>query len=99
MWAFLVMLVIVAWAQVAAMFVGIGGLRRLIWHPTMGSAPVAPLTAGPPDTPRVERPVPPDWVVTAGEPPIHERQVDPPKRHQLRKGASAKGGYYVAGGI
>jgi hypothetical protein len=38
MWAFLVMLVIVGWAQLGAMFVGLAGLRRLVLLPMMGGA-------------------------------------------------------------
>jgi hypothetical protein len=53
MWALVVMLVIVAWAQVAAMFVGMSGLRRLIPHRTMGSPAPARMAVDPP------RPAPP----------------------------------------
>jgi hypothetical protein len=57
MWAFLVMLVIVAWAQVAAMFVGVTGLRRLIPHRAMGSSMLAPaMVAPPPPSPRAVDP-------------------------------------------
>lgn len=40
MWAFLVMLVIVGWAQLAAMMVGLAGLRRLVLQPMLGGASV-----------------------------------------------------------
>src|SRR5262249_62087018 len=58
-WAFLVMLVIVAWAQVAAMFVGMAGLRRLIPHRTMGSTMPVPAIAVPPPPPPPPIPPPP----------------------------------------
>ena len=85
MWAFLAMLVIVAWAQVAAMFVGMAGLRRLIPHRAMVASTVAPVTAGAPTGPRVDPPVPRDWVVTAGTPPLPEPH--PARAHGRHKPA------------
>ena len=97
MWAFVVMLVIVAWAQVAAMFVGLAGLRRLIPHRAMGSPPV---TAAATVTPRMEPPVPSGYTVTAGVPPEPDPRAEPARRHRREKhGRSVKGAYYVAGGI
>ena len=55
MWAFLVMLVIVGWAQLAAMIVGLAGLRRLVLQPVMGGARPARTLPAPP---RVEPPLP-----------------------------------------
>ena len=100
MWAFLAMLVIVGWAQLAAMFVGIAGLRRLISHPATGSSTVAPL-AGKPVAPRPEPPLPRDWVVLGGAPPLPNPSVEPAKHPlQGRRLPSSKGkGHYVAGGI
>jgi len=51
MWAFLVMLVIVGWAQLGAMFIGLAGLRRLVLQPMTGSTTVVrthPVEAPPP---------------------------------------------------
>ena len=101
MWAFLAMLLIIGWAQLAAMVVGIAGLRRLLSHSTTGSMTVAPVTAGTPPAPRVAPPVPREWTVTAGVPPI----PDPPRerravhghgklmgKHTLRAGKVTIGG-------
>ena len=84
MWAFLAMLVIVGWAQLAAMFVGIAGLRRLVPRPATGSAPVAPVTAGKP----IMRPAafpPPDYGFAAGSHlplPWPDKPAKPQPRHK-----------------
>jgi hypothetical protein len=87
LWALLVMLVIVAWAQVAAMFVGIAGLRRLVPHRAMDAstpapAMVAPARPVPPQTPVV----PDDRMIRVGEiaPPSRDFILDnkPPRRHK-----------------
>jgi hypothetical protein len=65
-WPFLAMLVIVGWAQLAAMIVGIVGLRRLVLHATMGSRPAAPVSAETPPPAPLPR-VPPESFT---DPPI-----------------------------
>ncbi len=74
MWAFLVMLVIVGWAQLAAMFIGLAGLRRLVLSPMMGGATAARAVPAP-------RPVEP-------APPFDEAfPVPPPTLEDLTGGA------------
>jgi hypothetical protein len=85
MWAFLVMLVIVAWAQVAAMFVGVAGLRRLIPHRALGSSTLAPAMVAPPSP----RPVDPgDQLILMGEkaPPSEAfpSEKKPPRPHKKK---------------
>ena len=89
MWAFLVMLVIVAWAQVAAMFVGVAGLRRLIPYRAIGSSTPAPVMIAPsppsPSPPQI--PVDPgDQLILMGEkaPPSNPfvPEKKPSRRHK-----------------
>jgi hypothetical protein len=54
MWAFLAMVVIVGWAQLAAMMVGLAGLRRQVLLPMMGAPPVTAELRGGPAPPRPE---------------------------------------------
>ena len=87
MWAFLVMLVIVAWAQVAAMFVGVAGLRRLIPHRVIGSSPLAAAMVAPPSP--SPRPVDPgDQLILMGEkaPPSEAlpSEKKPPRPHKKK---------------
>ncbi len=94
-WAFVAMLVIIGWAQLAAMFVGVSGLRRLVGTPRMGSTSMGQrrLTVEPAPTPPA-RPAPPassDEIImgdlmpkirtTMGEaaPPL---DLVPPKHHK-----------------
>ncbi len=84
MWAFLAMLVIVGWAQLAAMIVGLAGLRRLVL-PTMGARPVTSEVRGG-LVPRHEPPmIPKGATVTAGTPPLPEPSVDTLPHHHGRR--------------
>jgi hypothetical protein len=85
MWAFLAMLVIVGWAQLAAMFVGVAGLRRLIAKPAPGSSAVAPVTAGAPTVRYADPPVRFDDGFAAGSHlPLPFPQDPPPKPHRFQ---------------
>ena len=73
MCAFLVMLVIVGWAQLTAMFIGLAGLRRLVLQPMMGGAPAARTLPAP-------RPVEP-------APPFEQAFPPPPTAGDVMGGA------------
>lgn len=68
MWAFLVMLAIVGWAQLAAMCIGLAGLRRLVLQPTMGGAKAARTLSAP----RPVEPLPPFEEAFPVPPPLVE---------------------------
>jgi hypothetical protein len=78
MWAFLVMLVIVGWAQLAAMFIGLAGLRRLVLSPMMGGA-------------KAERTLPAPRPV-APAPPFEEAFPVPPPTLEDAMGGAFMGG-------
>ncbi len=90
MWAFLAMLVIVGWAQLAAMIVGIAGLRRLVLHPMMGSPPAAPASRGTPMPRREPTPVPREMTITAGAMLPREFFMGALERHQGRRKIAGK---------
>lgn len=84
-WAFVAMLFIVGWAELAAIVVGIAGLRRWVGHSTMGATSV-PVTAPLPPPPPLP-PQGPGWIV--GEKAIAEdASVAPPKRLMGKRVAS-----------
>ena len=69
-WAFVAMLAIVGWAQLASMFVGIAGLRWLVLRPAMGSAPIARATAGAPMMRNADPPPADDGFAAGSHPPL-----------------------------
>jgi hypothetical protein len=100
MWAFLVMLVIVAWAQVAAMFVGIAGLRRLIPHRTMGSTmPVPAIVTTPLPVPPPIPVAPEDQLMRMGEMAVPSDAFPPPQPTKKKhlKGKSSHVGTITLG--
>ncbi len=56
LWAFVGMLVIVGWAELAAMIVGLAGLGRFVLRPMMGAPPPAPALVAPPPPAAAEVP-------------------------------------------
>ena len=73
LWAFVAMLMVIGWAELSAIFVGMTGLRRVTRGPAVGEmrgAAVMPKPdAGQARLPSV--PPPPGVTVTAGVPPLH----------------------------
>ena len=83
-WAFVPMLVIIGWAQLAAMFVGITGLRRLVAPARMGSTTLGqmPLTIEPPRAPAVPSK---DIIMGKPRPTMGEMAPTPPDPAVKRK--------------
>jgi hypothetical protein len=80
LWAFALALVVVGWAQLCAMAVGLHGLRHLVGRRTMGELPVA-VTRDPVRTPRPQPPDadPPVRHVMGAPPPLPPPPPPPPK--------------------